>query len=165
MTYKLIMTAIFSIVAWFLQEMSIHTRILAYKNEKKIKTKSDRNSRIVTCSRHRNLQNIWIPILQIFVFVYRRGTRKHFYWSKIFFGRELEFEYFVGSDVVNKLINVLYKYLKYIRGLVLVLVSRDRSVSPLWNSCLTKNHIHMGLKGVLRLFQTTHSLRKDIFIT
>ena len=35
------------------------------------------NGNHITCSRHRNLQNIRIPILQIFVFVY---------WSKIFFG-------------------------------------------------------------------------------
>ena len=28
--------------------------------------------------------NIRIPILQIFVFIYWRGTKKHFYWSKIF---------------------------------------------------------------------------------
>ena len=42
--------------------------------------------KILTCSRHRNFQNIRIPILQIFVFVYWRGTRNHFYWSIIFFG-------------------------------------------------------------------------------
>ena len=39
----------------------------------------------LTCSQHRTLQNIWIPILQIFVFVYWRGTRKHFHWSKKYF--------------------------------------------------------------------------------
>ena len=41
---------------------------------------------LLTCSRHQNLQNIRIPVLQIFVFVYWRGTGKTFYWSKIFFG-------------------------------------------------------------------------------
>ena len=41
--------------------------------------------RRLTCSRHRTLQNIRIPILQIFVFVYWRGTRKHFHWSKKYF--------------------------------------------------------------------------------
>ena len=40
----------------------------------------------ITCSPHWTLQNIQIPILQIFVFVCWRGTRKHFHWSKIFFG-------------------------------------------------------------------------------
>ena len=74
----------------------------------------------ITCSRHRTLQNIWIPILQIFVLVYWRGTRKHFNWSKKYFRPiknvflsplnkekqkfgELELEYFGGFDVVNKL--------------------------------------------------------------
>ena len=41
---------------------------------------------ILTCSRHRTLQNNRIPILQIFVLVYGRGTRKNLYWSKSFFG-------------------------------------------------------------------------------
>ena len=41
--------------------------------------------RLITCSQHRTLQNIRIPILQIFVFVYWRGTRKHFHWSEKYF--------------------------------------------------------------------------------
>ena len=77
---------------------------------------------LLTCSRHRTLQNIRIPILQIFFFCLLKGDEKTFpLVQKIFstnknvflspfnkqkqrFG-ELEFEYFGGSDVVNKLQN------------------------------------------------------------
>ena len=59
-------------------------------------TKNLQTSNLFTTSESPNIR---VPILQIFVFVYWRGTRK----QKQIFG-ELEFEYFGVSDVVNKLI-------------------------------------------------------------
>ena len=125
-------------------QLSILTDENQQKNAQNLRHKSCKkqnkkgNSLLLTCSRHRTLQNILISILQIFVFVYCRGDKKTFLlfenivWTNenVFLSPfnkqkqrygELEFEYFGGSDVVNKLqtssnFSLFFKYVGILKN-------------------------------------------------
>ena len=96
-------------------QLSILTDENQQKNAQNLRHKSCKkqnkkgNSLLLTCSRHRTLQNIRIPILQIFVFVFLSPFNK----QKQKFG-ELEFEYFGGSDVVHKLYYQIHQVISQI---------------------------------------------------